>query len=45
MAVGSHLARDAGIKNVTCSDMYELATDSSYRKWLDRKKLITAFLT
>ena len=39
MAVGSHLARDAGIKNVTCSDMYELATDSSYRKWLDRKKI------
>ena len=45
MAVGSHLARDAGIKNVTCSDMYELATDSSYRKWLDRKKLITSILT
>ena len=37
MAVGSHLAQEAGISNITCSDMWELADDSSYKKWLKEK--------
>tara|TARA_Y100001936_G_scaffold31661_1_gene29712 strand:+ start:17039 stop:17878 length:840 start_codon:yes stop_codon:yes gene_type:complete len=39
MAVGSHLARDAGVKNITCSDMYDLDTNSSYRNWLSTKNI------
>jgi 2-polyprenyl-3-methyl-5-hydroxy-6-metoxy-1,4-benzoquinol methylase len=39
MAVGSHLAREAGIKEITCSDMYDLPDDSLYKKWLKSKNI------
>ena len=39
MAVGSHLSRAAGIKNVTCSDIYHLDANSSYRNWLNTKNI------
>jgi len=39
MAVGSHLSRDAGVEDVTCSDMYDLDNNSPYRNWLKTKNI------
>tara|TARA_B100001113_G_C20985446_1_gene568042 strand:- start:27 stop:866 length:840 start_codon:yes stop_codon:yes gene_type:complete len=39
MAVGSHLAKEAGVSDITCSDIYDLAEDSLYKKWLLKKDI------
>tara|TARA_E500000178_G_scaffold198137_1_gene196143 strand:+ start:1526 stop:2368 length:843 start_codon:yes stop_codon:yes gene_type:complete len=39
MSVGCHIARDLKVNNVTSSDMYQLDTNSNYKKWLLNKKI------